>query len=105
MEEITKHPLWRDAIQVSKEIVEMCEDFSNQESNILLGHLRNSVIDIPAGVAADLAAGRQVSSEPLIRLVATIELIHAVYPAIDTAKVIEQLDAMKRRLAAPHQGV
>ncbi len=104
MEDITTHQLWRDAIAVSKEIVEMCDDFSNQESNVLLWHLRNSVIDIPAGVATDLSAGRKVSNESLMRLTAMIELIHSIYPAIDTGSVIEQLDAMKRHLAAQHPG-
>lgn len=102
MNSASSSPVWRDAIAVSKAVVEMCEDFSNQESNVLLSHLRGSVIDIPAGIATNLNAGQKIDMGHIIRLQAIIELIHGVYPAIETRDVIERLDLLVKRIEGGH---
>lgn len=76
----------------------MCEDFSNQESNVLLWHLRGNVIDLPAGIAANLEANQPIAMDHIIRLQAIIELIHGVYPAIETSMVIDRLDKLVQRI-------
>jgi hypothetical protein len=99
MDEVKTAYAWQEAMELAQELVEVCENFSS-DSNVLLGHLRQAVVDIPATVAIDLKFGRMATMEPVIRLATELELVHKVYPAIDTAEVPAKLQALIERMSS-----
>lgn len=100
MEDVRKAYVWQEAVQLSCELVRICEDFSDADRNVLVWHLRQAIVDIPAGIAADLSLKREPSMEAVIKLDTELELVHRIYPAIDTGKAPEQLRSLMERMSA-----
>ncbi len=100
MEEVQRAYAWQQAIKLSMELVRICEEFIHAENNVLVGHLRQSVIDVPATIAVDLKYGRMATMEPVIRLATQLELVHRIYPAIDTGDAPEQLEQLIARMSS-----
>ena len=98
LEEVKKAYAWQDAIELSKCLVSMCEEFSDAETNVVVWHLRQAVVDIPAAVAADLKAGRSATMEPLVKLATELELVDRIYPAIDISDAEERLQILMNRM-------
>ncbi len=104
MEDITKAYSWKDSLELSKQIVQLCEEFSDVETNVLVWHLRQAVVDIPATVAADLASNRGANLEPSIKLMAELELVHKIYPGIDTSGAEDLLKKLLERMRSDRFG-
>lgn len=104
MEDITKAYSWRDSLELSKQLVQLCEAFSDVETNVLVWHLRQAVVDVPATVAADLAANRPANLEPCIKLMAELELVRKIYPGIDTSSAEEHLHQLLDRMRSDRFG-
>lgn len=98
MEDVKKTYAWQEAMELSRELIRLCEEFSDGDRNVLVGHLRQAVVDIPATVAADIKVGRSATMEPAIRLATELELVHRVYPAIETGSVPQKLEALIQRM-------
>lgn len=98
MENIKNAYVWQEAIELSQKLVEVCEAFSNPDANVLVWHLRQAVVEVPATIAADLQAERGATMEPVVRLAVELELVRKVYPAIDTSGVEEQLVTLMTRM-------
>jgi hypothetical protein len=98
MQDVKKAYAWQEAIELSGELLQVCEEFSSND-NVVLGHLRQAVIDIPATIATDIKFRRMATMEPVIRLATELELVHKIYPAIDTGEVPEKLAALMERMS------
>jgi hypothetical protein len=98
MDDIKKAYAWREALELSKRLVQICEEFSDADTNVLVWHLRNSVVDIPSMIAADLQADRWATMDPVIRLATQLELVRRIYPAIETGPAEERLDKLMKRM-------
>lgn len=98
MEEIKKAYAWKEALELSKRLVLMCERFSDMDTNVLVWHLRQAVIDIPAGIATDLQAGRPANMVPSTKLLIELELVRKIYPGVDTSSADEQLEKLMSRI-------
>lgn len=99
MEDVTKVYAWQEAMELSKELIRICEEFSDGEKNVLAWHIRQAVVEIPASIAADIELGRKDPTlEPVIRLATELELVHRIYPAIDTDGAPEKLKALVERM-------
>lgn len=83
---------------LSEKLIEVCEEFRDPDSNVLVYHLRQAVIDIPASIAADLHAKRWATMDPVIKLSAELQLVHTIYPAIDTGNAEELLNRLITRM-------
>jgi hypothetical protein len=98
MDDIKKAYVWHEALELSKRLVQICEEFSDADTNVLVWHLRNSVVDIPSTIAADLQANRWATMEPVIKLATALELVRKIYPAIETGPTEEQLATLMKRM-------
>ncbi|HEX7259787.1 MAG TPA: hypothetical protein VF272_02535 [Candidatus Saccharimonadia bacterium] len=104
MDDITKAYSWKDSLELSKQLVQLCERFSDVDTNVLVWHLRQAVVDIPATVAADLQANRPANLDPSIKLMAELELVHKIYPGIDTGSTEELLRNLLERMRSDRFG-
>jgi len=104
MQDIKKAYAWQDALNLSKRLVQICEEFSDADTNVLVWHLRQAVVEIPATIAADLQANRGATMEPVVKLVAELELVHKIYPAIETGDADEQLQRLTERMQSDRFG-
>ncbi|HUC87179.1 MAG TPA: hypothetical protein VMR75_02540 [Candidatus Saccharimonadales bacterium] len=98
MDDIKKAYAWREALELSKRLVQICEEFSDVDTNVLVWHLRNSVVDIPSTIAADLQASRWATMEPVVKLATVLELVRKIYPAIETSPAEDQLEKLMQRM-------
>jgi len=98
MQELQTAYAWQEALELSKRLVHICEEFSDSDTNVIVWHLRQAIVDVPAGVAADLEAGEDASMGSVVRLMTSLELVRKIYPAIDTAAADEQLDKLVARM-------
>ena len=89
---------WEEAIELSLDLIRICEEFSDGDHNVLLGHLKNAVVDIPASVASDIKYSRGANLEPVIKLATELELVHRVYPAVDTGSAPEKVKSLLARM-------
>ncbi|TAK89584.1 hypothetical protein EPO04_00545 [Patescibacteria group bacterium] len=98
LENVTKTYAWQEAMELSRELTRLCEEFSDGDRNVLVGHLRQAVVEIPATVAVDITLGRPATLEPAIRLATELELVHRIYPAIETGTAPQKLEDLLRRM-------
>lgn len=87
-EQLKTEPLFKQALAVSKDLLDLCDGFSHSDQNFLVWQLRNTSIEIPAGVAAQLLQEEGANATgAILKATTAIELVHRVYPAMDTAAV------------------
>lgn len=98
MEQVKNSYAWKEAIELSLDLIRICEEFSDGDHNVLLGHLKNAVVDIPASIASDIKYSRGANLEPVIKLATELELVHRVYPAVDTAGTPEKVQKLLARM-------
>ncbi len=98
MEEIKQAYAWQEALELSKQLVALCEKFSDVETNVLVWHLRQAVAEVPAEVAADLQANRPATMEPAIKLMVVLELVTKIYPGVDTDEAVAQATKLVQRM-------
>ncbi len=98
MDQVKNSYAWKEAIELSLDLIRICEEFSDGDHNVLLGHLKNAVVDIPASVASDIKYSRGANLEPVIKLATELELVHRVYPAVDTGSAPEKVKSLLARM-------
>lgn len=98
MDQVKNSYAWKEAIELSLDLIRICEEFSDGDHNVLLGHLKNAVVDIPASIAADIKYSRGANLEPVIKLATELELVHRVYPAVDTGGAPEKVQKLLARM-------
>jgi hypothetical protein len=100
VDDVRKSYAWQEAMALAVELVRVCEEFSDANNNVLVGHLRQAVVDIPSTIAADLKFGRNASMDPVIKLGTELELVHRIYPAIDTGEAPNMLARLIERMSS-----
>jgi hypothetical protein len=99
MDDVKKAYAWQEAIKLSQQLVAVCEEFSDPEANVLVWHLRQAVVDIPAGIAANLQAGDKATMDSMVKLDTTLELVRRVYPGIETGEAEERFEQLWQRMS------
>lgn len=100
MDDIKKAYAWQEAIDLSKQLVTVCEEFSDADTNVLVWHLRQAVVDIPSEIAANLQTGKKADLEAMVKLATVLELVQRVYPAIETGDVEARFEKLWQRLSS-----
>lgn len=98
MEQVKNSYAWKEAIELSLDLIRICEEFSDGDHNVILGHLKNAVVDIPASIASDIKYSRGANLEPVIKLATELELVHRVYPAVDTGGAPDKVQKLLARM-------
>lgn len=99
MDDVKKAYAWQEAIKLSQQLVAVCEEFRDPEANVLVWHLRQAAIDIPAGIAADLQGGGKVTMDSMVKLATTLELVRRIYPGIETGDAEARFEKLWQRMA------
>jgi hypothetical protein len=80
-------------------LMELAEAMPATEELGLSWQLRQSMVELPAMIAEDLAhEAKEPHLLPVFKLVATLELIDKIYPALDTGKARTAVDKLAERL-------
>lgn len=95
---------WQNAIDLAPMLVRLAEELPAAEQMGLSLQLRQAMVEVPATIAADtLSSGDGSPKLAVLRLVAVLELIEKVYPALDTASVRSAVDSLAERLTSGDQ--
>ncbi len=96
---------WQGAIELGPQLVRLAEDLPAAEQMGLSLQLRQAMIEIPATAAADLLQGsKDTRLLPVLRLLAILDLIEKIYPALDTAVVRKTADNFAESIIASASG-
>jgi hypothetical protein len=91
---------WQQAIRLGSQLVRLAEQLPAAEDMGLSYQLRQSMVDLPAAIAQDLIENTQHRMPAAFRLVATLDLIEHVYPALDGAAAHAAVDQLVARLSS-----
>lgn len=90
---------WQSAMALAPALMELAEAMPATEELGLSWQLRQSMVELPAVIAEDLAhEAKEPRLLPVLKLVATLELIDKIYPALDTGKARTAADKLAERL-------
>lgn len=86
---------WQDAINLGPGLVRLAEELPASEQMGLAWQLQKAMVALPAAIAHDLMVdGDYTRREVALKLIASMELIDKIYPALDTAGVRAQVDSL-----------
>lgn len=92
---------WQEAIELGPQLVRLAEDLPVAEQMGLSLQLREAMVALPAAIAVDLLEGGSNTRKPAtLRLVAMLDLIEKIYPALDTADVRAAVDTLAERISS-----
>jgi hypothetical protein len=91
---------WQSAIALGPQLMQLAEELPASEENGLSFQLRSLMVELPSSIAADLLADRPATLTPVLKLIAAVELIDNVFPALDTAATQTSLEELTNRLAS-----
>jgi hypothetical protein len=89
---------WQSAIDLGPLLMELAEAMPATEELGLSWQLRQSMVEIPAAIALEQTTDSEPQLMPALKLIAALELIDKVYPALDTAAARAAADALVERL-------
>jgi hypothetical protein len=89
---------WKAAIDLGPAIARLADDLPLAEANGLSQTLRLLMVEVPAAVAEDLVVGTKTRQSAILKLVAALELVEKVYPALDTSQPRSAVDALAAKL-------
>lgn len=95
---------WQGAIDLTPGLMELAEQLPSAEVNGLSMQLREIMVDLPAAIAVDLVKGGDKRFKPLFKLVAALEMIDKVYPALDTTGSKTAADKLAETLTSSDFG-
>lgn len=90
--DITALPEWKQTLTLTEGLLELCDQFTQGDQNFLVYQLRGSALAIPSMLATDLVAGKKVQPDAMIKAASELELVHRMYPSIDTGELPQQLN-------------
>lgn len=100
LSEYRNSPYWKAAMDLAPTLVRLADDLPGSEDNGLGSALRLLAVDLPASIASDLHTGSNTRTTPLFKLIAALDLVDRVYPALDTAGARAAADALGAQILA-----
>src|SRR6202050_346600 len=92
---------WRAAVSLGPALVRLAEELPASEQLGLAWQVQQTMVELPAAIAFDLQEPDRTTRIPvMLRLVAALDLIERVYPALDTAAVRQAADSLIERLGS-----
>jgi hypothetical protein len=92
---------WQQAIELGPQLVRLAEELPASEQLGLCWQLQQSMVDLPAAIALDLLEdGSYTRRAAALKLVATLELIEKVYPALDTLQLRKDAQTLVDRISS-----
>lgn len=85
---------WKHALELGPELMEIAEALPAGEELGLSLQLRQLMVELPASIAMDLSKGTEHRHLAGFKLLAALELIDKVYPALDTANARAAADRL-----------
>jgi hypothetical protein len=76
---------WQAAVALSRPLTKLIEELPVPENYDLKKALQSLMIELPAAIGNDLISGAKTRDEVYVRLQTTLELVEAIYPALDIA--------------------
>jgi hypothetical protein len=92
---------WKGAIELGPKLIRVAEELPASEEIGLSLQLRQLMVELPAAIAADMAGATDTRQLTMYKLVAALELVDRVYPALDTGDTKTAVDKLAERLAGP----
>jgi hypothetical protein len=93
---------WKGAIELGPKLIRVAEELPASEEIGLSLQLRQLMVELPAAIAADMAGATDTRQLTMYKLVAALELVDRVYPALDTGDTKTAVDKLAERLAGPN---
>jgi hypothetical protein len=88
---------WHEALDLAPLLVRVAEQLPDDEATGIAAEVRRLAIDVPAAVAARLTTEQVDAGIVVLRVVAALEVIERVYPALDTAAARAAADQLYAR--------
>jgi len=99
LSEVRSSRSWQEAINLGPNLVLLAEQLPASEQMGLCWQLQKLMVELPAAIAVDvMQTGNTARRLPALRLVASLDLIEKIYPALDTASVRDSVEALVDRL-------
>ena len=95
-----KDSTYRAAIELGPKLMNMAEELPASEEMGLSLQLRQLMVELPASVAGDLTLGTGTRHAAGFKLLAVLELIDKVYPALDTAATRSAADKLVEEMVS-----
>lgn len=96
---------WKGAIELGPHLARLADELPAGEQMGLALQLREGMVNLASGIGLDLLDGDTFTRRRhAVRLLATLDLIDHVYPALDTADARDGLDKLLERLTGPDFG-
>jgi hypothetical protein len=93
---------WKGAVELGPHLARLADELPGAEQMGLALQLREGMVQLVAGIGLDLLDGDHlVRRRHAVRLLATLDLIDHVYPALDTAAARDGLEKLLTRLTGP----
>ncbi len=92
---------WQESIALGPQLVRLAEQLPSAEQMGLAHQLHSAMVELPTAVGMDLTTGGQARLEAVHRLIAILELVDRVYPALDASAAQAAVDQLAARLSAP----
>ncbi|HUD11018.1 MAG TPA: hypothetical protein VMS08_01285 [Candidatus Saccharimonadia bacterium] len=94
---------WQEAIDLGPSLVRLVEELPGSEQMGLCWQLQQATVDLPAAIALDLMEDGSNTRRPVaLKLIAALELIEKIYPALDTADVRAEVESVIQRISSDH---
>ncbi len=96
---------WQGAIELGPHLMRLAEELPASEAMGLSFQLRQAMVDVPATAAADqLQGGKENQLLPGLKLLAVLDFIEKVYPALDTADVRTEAEKLVEHIVSVSTG-
>jgi hypothetical protein len=100
-----KTKAWHEAVELAPHLVRLAEELPSGEEHGLSTQLRHLMVELPAAIASDLLEKDSFTRRPVaLRLVAILDIIDKVYPALDTAAARTAIEVLIDRVTSDRFG-
>lgn len=89
---------WKAALDLAPKLVALAEDLPASEEMGLSYRLKKIMVELPSAAAHDQLRGTDTRQRVALQLMAAIDLIDRVYPALDTADTRAGAEKLAARL-------
>lgn len=93
---------WKGAIELGPHLARLADELPAGEQMGLALQLREGMVNLAGGIGLDILDGGSFTRRRhAVRLLATLDLVDHIYPALDTGAARDALDKLLERLTGP----